>query len=49
MRNTYFIRVFTLGRWRLWRRVFTGRAAARREALRLAYDCGFTWDNVEVI
>ena len=47
--HVYYIRVKTCGQWRIWRKVFTGRAAARREALRLAYDCGFTWDNVEVI
>lgn len=48
MSKVYLVRAKTLGVWRPWKAYF-GRSAARREALRLAYDCGFTWDNVEVL
>jgi hypothetical protein len=44
----YTIFAFTCGRWHAFK-AFEGRAAARREALRLAYDCGFTWDKVRVV
>lgn len=44
----YIVAVKSLGNWYAFRMV-QGRAAARREALRLGYDCGFTSDNVRVL
>ncbi len=44
--NTWQVAVKSLGRWYAFRQ-FAGRAAARREMLRLMVDCGFR--EVQVI